>query len=64
VAKAALDTEAGWRLFLEACPGFPSSPEGQSVDDDDGRYIWMAALARYLVGRLEAAWIMNLEHGL
>jgi hypothetical protein len=44
--------EDAWRALADACPGFASSEEASTVDDDDGRYIWVAALARYLVRRL------------
>ena len=47
-----VDYEGAWQALAEACPGFPASAEAAMVDDSDGRYIWVAALARYLVRRL------------
>ena len=44
--------ERAWQALVNACPKFIGSPETEWVDDDDGRYIWVAALARYLVRRL------------
>ncbi|HTW20300.1 MAG TPA: hypothetical protein VME70_08830 [Mycobacteriales bacterium] len=49
---AEVDYEGAWRALADACPGFASSEESLAVDEDDGRYIWVAALVRYLVRRL------------
>jgi hypothetical protein len=47
-----VDSEGAWRALAIACPAFTASPEAATVDDSDGRYIWVAALTRYLVRRL------------
>ena len=44
--------EEAWQALADACPGFFGSQETEYLDDTDGRYIWVAALSRYLVRRL------------
>jgi hypothetical protein len=39
-------------MLRGACPGFEAWPEASELDNEDGAYTWVGALARYLAAEV------------